>query len=272
MKSNIFLAILIGLFLPLCVQAQAKKKTKVFLLGVFHFHNPGLDLVKTKDTDILSPKCQEEIQDVVNIIAKTKPNKIFFEASLSYQKKMDSLYKSYLAGGLKDDKDETTQVGFRLMKQLGLNKSYCVDANGEFPADSLMATWQTNGQQTYFDEFMAVIKGYEIEANKQIASGMSIKERLRLINENSERQKDLAFYSGTSVMKAGKQGNFIGADLATEWYKRNIRIYSNILRELETNDETIFVMFGAGHQAILEHLFSLHSEEFELINVAKLLK
>jgi hypothetical protein len=272
MKSNIFLAIFIGLFLPLCMQAQTKKKTKVVLLGVFHFHNPGLDLAKTKDTDILSAKCQQEIQDVVNIIAKTKPNKIFFEAPISYQKKMDSLYKSYLAGGLKDNKDETMQVGFRLMKQLGLSKSYCVDANGEFPADSLMATWQANGQQAYLDEFMAAIKGYEIETNKQIASGMSIKERLRLINETTARQKDLALYSAISVMKAGKQGNFIGADLATEWYKRNIRIYSNILRELESNDDTIFILFGSGHQAILEHLFSLHSEEFEVINVAKLLK
>jgi hypothetical protein len=272
MKSNIFLAILIVLFLPLCIQAQTKKKTKVFLLGVFHFHNPGLDLAKTKDTDILSPKCQQEIQDVVNIIANTKPNKIFFEAPISYQKKMDSLYKSYLAGGLKGDKDETTQVGFRLMKQLGLNKSYCVDANGEFPADSLMATWQANGQQAYFDEFMAVIKGYETETNKQIASGMSIKERLRLMNETAEREKNLAFYSATPVMKAGEKGNFIGADLATEWYKRNIRIYSNILRELDSNDDTIFIIFGASHQSILEHLFLLHPEEFEVINVAKLLK
>ncbi len=273
-KTIIFLAM--TACLPFSVYAQPTKvvkktKIKVMLLGVYHFHNPGLDLVKTKDTDILSVKCQQEIRNIVDILAKYKPNKVFFETHPSNQQKMDSLYNVYLDKG-SNDKNEITQIGFRLMKQIGLKKSYCVDANGSFPADSLIKTWQTNNQKAYFDEFMAEIKSIETEMNRQISENMSIKKRLQLVNEKSHRMMAFSFYSKSIIMKAGQKGNFIGADLAHEWYKRNIRIYSNIIRELEDTDNTIFVMFGASHQSVLEHLFALHQEDFEIIDMAKLLR
>jgi hypothetical protein len=269
--KTLLLSILLFAFTVNAQTPSKKIKTKVFLLGVFHFNNPGLDLAKTKDTDILSSKSQAEIQSVVDIIAATRPEKIFFEAPLSYQNKMDSLYKTYLNGGLKSEKDETYQIGFRLMKKVGIKKSYCVDASGEFPADSLIKTWQVTGQQASFDSFMAFIKKMEDETNKRIENGLSIKERLRLDNTSEYKRMDMGMYSPKMMMTAGLKGNFIGADVTSEWYKRNIRIYSNILRELDGNEKCIFVMFGASHIPIIEHFFSLQ-DDYKLIDVASLLK
>jgi hypothetical protein len=269
---NSILVILFFSFSAIAQKNADKVKTKVFLLGVFHFDNPGMDFAKTKNTDILSEKSQREIQDIVNMIASTKPEKIFLEAEPSYQPKMDSLYSVFLNGGLKNDKDESTQIGFRLMKQLGLKKSFCVDKQMPFSADSLINTWKMSKQDAYFDDFMAIIKGFETESNSAIESGMSLKQRLHNANTPENRNTDLASYTFAGTMKAGKKGNFIGADVATEWYSRNIRIYSNILRELDGNEKSIFVMFGSSHQCILSHLFALHPDEFELIDVPKLLK
>ena len=75
---NVILAVLFLSFSTVA-QSNVKAKTKVFLLGVFHFDNPGMDLAKTKDTDIFSEKSQREIEDIVDIIASTKPEKIFLE-------------------------------------------------------------------------------------------------------------------------------------------------------------------------------------------------
>lgn len=247
-------------------------KTKVFLLGVFHFENPGLDLAKTKNTDVFSTKSQREIQEIVDIIAKTKPQKVFMEGRANYQPKMDSLYKVYCNNGLPKGQSEDIQIGFRLMKKLNLNKAYYVDEDGDFPSDSLMKTWELSNQKAYLDEFMRVIKSFETKANEEIDAGMSIKQRLYGINTSDIRRVDLGLYSSKAVLKAGKKGNFIGADLASEWYKRNIRIYSNILRELDGEETCIFVMFGASHQSILAHLFALHPEDFELIDVGAFLK
>jgi Family of unknown function (DUF5694) len=277
-KSNfamkkLFILCTLLVFTQVILHAQASKpKTKVFLLGVFHFDNPGLDLAKTKDTDIFSAKSQKEIQEIVDIIAKTNPQKVFVEGRANYQPKLDSLYKVYLNGGLQKDKGEDVQIGFRLMKQLKLNKAYCVDEDGDFPADSLMKTWELSNQKAYLNEFMALIKKIEVETNHNIEMGMSIKERLYRINTPEYRRWDLGTYSLKSMMKAGKKGNFIGADLASEWYKRNIRIYSNIIRELDGNETSIFVMFGASHQSILAQLFALYPDDFELIDVAAALK
>jgi hypothetical protein len=272
MKKLFILCSLLA-FAQAILHAQATKpKTKVFLLGVFHFNNPGMDLVKTKDTDILSVKSQKEIQEIVDIIAKTNPQKIFVEGQANYQPKLDSLYKVYLNGGLQKEKGEDVQIGFRLMKQLKLDKAYCVDEDGDFPADSLMKTWELSNQKAYLDEFMAEMKKTELETNRDIETGMSIKERLYKKNTIDYRRWDLGWYSMKSMMKAGKKGNFIGADLASEWYKRNIRIYSNIIRELDGNEFSIFVMFGASHQAVLAQLFALYPDEFELIDVAAALK
>lgn len=246
------------------------KKTKVILLGVFHFNNPGLDLAKYKDTDILSAKSQKEIQFIVDAIAKLKPTKVFLEGNTNYQPKMDSLFAKFLNGKLLSDKDETVQIGFRLMKQLNINKSYCVDAAGDLPADSLIKTWQMSGQQNYFEEFMSEIKKVEKEDSKNIEAGVSIVDRVRQMNTPEYRKKDLSMYSSGMMMKAGKPENFIGADVATAWYQRNIRIYSNVVRELSGDEECIFIMFGASHIPIIEHLFSL-KDEFTIVNVPLLL-
>lgn len=66
------------------------------------------------------------------------------------------------------------------------------------------------------------------------------------------------------------RGNFIGADVATAWYQRNTRIYSNIIRKLSGDEGCTFIMFGTSHIPILEHLFSLQNE-FVIVNVPVLL-
>lgn len=49
-------------------------------------------------------------------------------------------------------------------------------------------------------------------------------------------------------LKYGDEKNYPGMDYALNWHKRNMRIYNNILRELDyKNDETILVVF-AGSQ------------------------
>ena len=54
----------------------------------------------------------------------------------------------------------------------------------------------------------------------------------------------------------GEPGDYLGADgFVSGWYTRNLRIYSNIVRELRGPDERVVVIFGAGHVPILRELF-----------------
>ena len=62
-------------------QQKKEKEVKVLLLGSFHFDNPGLDVAKFKDANILSPKRQQEVEEVASLLKTFAPDKIFIEAT-----------------------------------------------------------------------------------------------------------------------------------------------------------------------------------------------
>ena len=76
MKSTFFL--LCSLLLALGARSQTKP-TELLMLGTFHFHNPGADLVKTKGFDVLAPKPQAELAVITDKIKAFGPQKIFVE-------------------------------------------------------------------------------------------------------------------------------------------------------------------------------------------------
>jgi len=41
--------------------------------------------------------------------------------------------------------------------------------------------------------------------------------------------------------------DYAGPDLLAAWYQRNIRIYNNIVRLVESPNDKILVIYGAGH-------------------------
>jgi len=45
-------------------------------------------------------------------------------------------------------------------------------------------------------------------------------------------------------------------DLLSDWFRRNSRIYGNVESLLDSADERVLVIIGAGHLAWLRHNFS----------------
>ena len=81
-----------------------------------------------------------------------------------------------------------------------------------------------------------------------------------LINLNA----DILAYTAT------KDG-FEGADEAAKFYRRNLRIYSNLNQIPLTKDDRVFILMGATHAAFLNE-FLLRSPKYELVNVLDYLK
>ena len=48
-------------------------------------------------------------------------------------------------------------------------------------------------------------------------------------------------------------GDWAGADLVSDWFRRNMRIYSNVTRLVDSPDERVLAIFGAGHLGWLRH-------------------
>jgi len=252
----------------LAAPIKNQKKSKVMILGTFHFNDGGNDAYKPKfSMDINSEKKQQEVQELLQILVKFNPTKVAIESMPDRQTFHDSLYSEFLNNRYKPGKNEIYQVGYRLAKMMKHSQLYPIDApareyNIEIDEDSLVLT---NHQEKYKDKiynnlFFSI---YEKENSlkiilplKVISFYTNVPERLRL---------GLGHYLIGNI-KVSADGYYPGADGATAWWNRNLRIFSNILQlAAESNEERIFVMIGAGHLQILRFL-AMSCPEIEYID------
>ena len=45
------------------------------------------------------------------------------------------------------------------------------------------------------------------------------------------------------LARYGEPGDYAGPDLLAEWYRRNVRIYNNVMKLVTTPDERVLVIF-----------------------------
>jgi hypothetical protein len=92
-----------------------------------------------------------------------------------------------------------------------------------------------------------------------------------LLRMNSEESvaADVGFYYREA--RFGEPGDWAGADLVAEWFRRNMRIYSNVLQLVDSPNERVLVIFGAGHLGWLRHDFA-SNPSVRLRNLAEFAK
>ncbi len=253
----------------LCLMCAAQQKeVEVLLVGSFHFDNPGLDVAKFKDADILSSKRQQEVEEVVNLLKTFAPDKIFIEALPANQSKIDSSFALYKAGKKELSASEVEQLGFRLAKQLGLPTVYGVGyREAEFPFDSLMKSAVEAGQTDITSFVQETIDKVQQSFNEALQKS-TIRELL--LRENSVDLMKLQHEFYFKLLPAGKPGNHIGSYLVSEWWRRNMVICENILKQLNGNDEKIMIIFGSGHTAILNEIMKFNPA-IRLVSVSEIL-
>ena len=266
MKNSIFILILSFLVLA-CNQEQKKKKTKnietskaqeVLLIGTFHYNNPGQDVAKTKSFDILKEKYQLELQHISSNIKKYNPTQIFVEWPYDEQKELDSLYKQYINGKyFKNDslsdfymKNEVFQLAFRVAKENNLEKVYGVDYSTVFPFEEVMKDIENSKQLKLQAQIQEIFKWAEKIDNK-IESGISLTELTYYVNSKDFRNYSNNWHNNLMLL-AGNPNDFSGPFLTSEWYKRNLYMWSLIQKNTIESDERIMVLVGGSHAAMIE--------------------
>src|SRR5712692_2366100 len=91
-------------------------RAEVLVLGVYHMSNPGHDIFNMKADDVLAPKRQAEIAQLIEVLKRFRPTKVAVEAEGDGSPKR---YAEYLAGKHELTRNEIEQLGFRLAKELG---------------------------------------------------------------------------------------------------------------------------------------------------------
>ena len=245
MKSLCVFALSLGICVPAVSQQQ---KPEVLILGVYHMANPGHDIFNMKADDVLAPKRQAEVAEVIAALKKFNPTKIAVEADV-YSDRISKRYDDYLAGKYELTRNEIDQIGLRLAKELGHKTVYSVDVDGEFPFPRVINYAKSSGRSKELDALMAEI-GDMVKAQNAYLGSHTILETLLYMNADAKVIQDVGFYYREASF--GEAGDWAGADLLAEWFKRNIRIFSNVVRLAGSPEDRVLVIYGAGHLGWLQ--------------------
>jgi len=259
-KLVIVLIVYLGVF-----NAFAQQKTQVLVLGSYHMSNPGLDAFNMESDDVTSPKRKKEVEDFVNLLARFKPTKICVEAALEREKAINEEYKAYVNGTYELTRNEIDQVAYRLAKQLGHDGLYAIDVKAPFDMDTVVKV----AQIYQIKPFMSLLQSMPafMEKENQLLNESTITSFFMHINTDAYNQFAHDLYLKMALV--GQEDNYAGADLVADWYKRNLRIYRNLMAIDLKPDDRVLVLYGAGHNKILQDLVD-DTGSLELVKLSSL--
>jgi hypothetical protein len=266
------------------------KRIKIVLLGTFHFHQ-SLDSNSRLHSHLFTKQRQKQVADIVNDLVSFAPDKIFIERETSGQAYTDSVYAEFKKGNEPKDvkvlANEIVQMGFRTARKLNLPAPVCVDYRPEgysnqnyttmYPIEQqLVAIWRQfdANEDNARSNARFLDKRYPTKRPDldSLLRKSTLKEFLLSMNQPDSYVRD-TYSNWNWFYSKGGQSDYTGMDwLANFWYGRNVKIYGNILREVDyEHDQRYLLIIGASHLSFLKHLFA-ENPYFEVIEVDNVLK
>lgn len=253
------------------VDREAKIKPTLVILGTYHMGTPGNNVVNPKVNDVTAPERQQQIVALVEKLKKFKPTKIVLEIDLEDDAKTQAIYDKYLAGQYQLTKNETNQIGFRLAKELGHKKVYCVDWS-DFWNDPAINYEKYAAKDAELDGFLkGVYRNIkkEVDADFEKILPLSITDQLIFLNQPARAEKAHKIYF--DLMRIGRGKEYAGAGYVSWWYRRNLVILDNIIRLTDSMNDRILVIYGEGHNKLLTQ-FAKESGFYNVESPLKYLK
>ena len=243
---------------------QITKKPTIMILGSGHLANWGADRINYRMDDVLAPKRQAELQALAEQLAQFKPTKIAVEVDERWGADLQEEYNGYLKGNFQLEPHEIHQIGFRLAKEMGHSKVYCVDyfrddpivredredhltdygAFAEANDQEHLAPLPPTGKMTQDENGTLWIEPEKYEPIVDMYIRMNQEEKIRT---------NLSDY--LRIARIGSQDQYPGANwVAHFWYPRNLKTFVNLTRITESEDERILLIIGAGHLGFLKQI------------------
>ena len=244
-------------------------KPTIMILGSGHLANPGADAFNFKMDDVLAPKRQREIEQLVTQLKAFQPTKIALEEAPSRNAEINANYRGYLAGTYELKRGEGDQIGFRLAKQMGHSKLYGVDYWPEhdpfFPDDfdSDLTDPDKFAKEHNQEHLLPSIEDLHVDSDVEFHEEEDGRVRIEPIkyepiidmyirhNDPEGTRDDHQVY--LRISRVGISEQYPGANwVAHRWYARNLKIFVNLTRITESDDDRILLIIGAGHVFLVQ--------------------
>ncbi|WP_074407446.1 DUF5694 domain-containing protein [Aquimarina megaterium] len=235
---------------PLESSKEKIKSPSIALFGTFHFATTS-DYSSMDLDDFRSTKRQKEIRLLIEALKTYRPTKIMVEYPYRKEDKLNDDYKEYLNGIYTLSINEIDQLGFRLAKELGHQKLYCIDQKISLPFGPL-SKYAEKYEKQKFETFLSSIKENDQEDSKRLKKS-TLLEYFAYKNSNEEDLKNKNQYlKGTAQFVS--DSTYIGVQFVSKWWERNFHIMANI--DMQTQkDDRLLVIIGGAHRAVLKDFY-----------------
>jgi hypothetical protein len=251
------------------------KSARILILGTYHMSNPGQDAINLEADDVRSPKRQREINEVIEALARFKPTKIAIESAYR-DPYWTTRYQKYLRGEHALGRNEIEQIGFQLAKRLNHSTLYPIDfpmwMNGLMPNEMEAPKVKPNPSPTPAvkeEKSNPPLPPY-LARQEELMRTASVSEVLRYVNSEQYIQPSHAGYM-RMLLPTDSIAIYGQTDLVTNWYKRNLRMFTNINRITDFPDDRVLLIVGSGHVKILRD-FAIDSPYFCLVETNRYLR
>ncbi len=247
------------------------QKVKVLLLGTFHFGATS-DRNSTKFDDLFSEKRQKELDSLAHKLNAFGVDKFFVENQFSEQKQTEELFAKYKAKEITNEKtlkNEIFQIAYRTAV-LNNAKLVAADFEQELPYDKIKEYEMKHNDDkdspySFFDA------EYPFKEKRKKLVEVSLMDYYIQLNNLYSRQATMYDYLHYALAY-GEDNDFTGENFTSVLYDRNLKIFTNILRNIDLKtDKTIVVLMGASHTAFLRQFFENHPY-FEIVELETVFK
>jgi hypothetical protein len=243
---------------------SADQRPTLLVLGSGHFDNPGRDVANIKVDDVLAPTRQAEINEVVEQLAAYRPTHIAVEWPMSRQAALDARYRDYRDGKYQLGRGEEEQLGLKLAAKLHLARVHAVDWNEDSPGTDADYDWvaygQAHGQKAQVTALLDPkgVIGMVPLGTQSIGTWL-----LQLNRPETLAASHRNYFDWAAIGDAEHQP---GANWVGQWYARNLRIFTNLVRAAGRREDRMLVVYGQGHAYLLRQ-FAVESGAFRVVDV-----
>jgi hypothetical protein len=284
------LIVILTVFLSNSVMAQSTpKKIKIILFGTFHLHK-SLDSNSRLHSNLFTAKRQEEVNDIVEKLAKQKPDKIFLEFTQANQQYYDSVYNDYISGNepnnMQTKANEIFQFGMKTAKKVGLKNVIGINyqpeelgASAYKPLNNVDKALQDlyKSFENFEDSTRSNTQFYDLAYPFKQPKQDSLLQKQTLTDfilqlNTPKRQQYEEYNNWNFFYSVGKDNMNLTDYVGTFWYGANVRNYNNVLRQVDLKKHKCYIIiYGSSHIAFLKYLFS-QNPYFEVVALDEVLK
>lgn len=243
-------------------------KIEVLNFGTFHM-GETIDANKT-EFDENDKKNQKAVNDIALKLSLFRPTVIIVEMPPEYDKKLQAEYNEYLINPQMKFKkpSEIELLAYELGRISGVKRIYGIDHKmsynyniGAEMVNSIDSLWHNK----YYKNPLKYYPEINIDQNN-----LNLLEKLKITNSNV--YLDFMIEVNAEMLShVGSEKGFEGADEATKYYQRNMRMYSNLNRLNLTSSDRVFILMGASHTAYLRDFIS-RSPKYKMVDTFTYLK